>query len=333
MILTCPNCATRYTLQDSQLPSGGRTVRCAACKSTWHAERQEDPIELPLPSPSAPSRAEDLQDVKPRKLPGQYRAMVEDKKRLKELTAQGIVWGVMGATVIAFLVIGFFFRVDIVRAFPRVAGAYAMVNIPVNASNLSIDEYTADAAFKDGRFVVTVNAKITNLVDRPTRVPPVKIKLYDATGEPFDTVLIPSGGLMVEPEATRTLTFDVKDPKNLTAGGSIQLGFDLEAMNKPNLALRNESPKQHDGGDHGTTPASRDKNHGDAGPNDAGHGKPANDSTGHGPEESLTGGIAPDHGAADHAMAGDGHTPTAPALRSELPANAHDDHTPEKSGH
>ncbi|ESQ92989.1 hypothetical protein ABAC460_01690 [Asticcacaulis sp. AC460] len=298
---------------------------------TWHAERQEDPIELPLPAQSAPSRAEELQDIKPRKLPGQYRAMVEDKKRSKELTAQMIVWGAMGAAVIAFLAIGFFFRVDIVRAFPRVAGAYAMVNLPVNASNLSIDEYTADPAFRNGRFVVTVNAKITNLVKKPTKVPPVKVKLYDATGEQFDTILIPSGGLMVEPGATRTLTFDVKDPKNLTAGGSLQLGFDLEAMKqKPGVALRDEKSGHGDeehGDADGAAPASEGEDHGDIGHGDD-PAAPANDSAGHGPEEALTGETAPDHGAAapaaaDHAEAAGGH---APALRPDLPASHHDDH-------
>ncbi|EGF92532.1 MJ0042 family finger-like domain protein [Asticcacaulis biprosthecium C19] len=326
MILTCPNCSTRYTLQASQLPNGGRTVRCAACKTTWHAEREEDPIDLPLPAQPAPARAEDLQDVKPRKLPGQYRAMVEDKKRSKELTAQAIVWGAMGLAVVAFLAIGFLFRVDIVRAFPRVAGAYAMVNLKVNATNLDIEEHTADAAFKDGRFVVTINAKITNLVNKPTKVPPMKVKLYDATGQLFDTLIVPSGGLTVEPGATRTLTFDVKDPKNLTA--NIDLLFDLEAMKqKPSAALRSEKAgHDSDGGHddpHGATPASEGDD----------HGGPANDSAGHGNEQAVTGDAAPDHAAAapaaaDHAVAAGDHAPTLPALRSELPATAHDDHAP-----
>ena len=46
MILSCPNCATKYTLNESQLGVRGRTVRCAACKTTWHAERPEKPIDL-----------------------------------------------------------------------------------------------------------------------------------------------------------------------------------------------------------------------------------------------------------------------------------------------
>lgn len=38
MILTCPNCATRYTVADGAIPPGGRQVRCASCKHRWHQD-------------------------------------------------------------------------------------------------------------------------------------------------------------------------------------------------------------------------------------------------------------------------------------------------------
>ena len=38
MILTCPACATQYTVKDGAIPPGGRTVRCAACKHKWHQD-------------------------------------------------------------------------------------------------------------------------------------------------------------------------------------------------------------------------------------------------------------------------------------------------------
>ena len=269
MILTCPNCSTRYTLQASQLPSGGRTVRCAACKTTWHAEKSEEPIELPLAAKPAPARAEDLQSVKAKKLPGQYRAMVEDKKRLKALTAQGIVWASLAAVALIVVTIGFLLRVDIVRAFPRVAGAYAMVGLPVNAAGLTLISKEGDskASFRNGRFVVTVTAQVTNLRDKPTPVPPIKVKLLDGTLQQFDYVIIPSSGLVVEPHATRTLTFDVKDPKNMVA--HLDLDFDLEGMkkSKPGSSLRHKATGDHGEGqdsDHDSEPAAGHDDH-DAG--------------------------------------------------------------------
>nr|MDQ3077479.1 zinc-ribbon domain-containing protein [Pseudomonadota bacterium] len=61
MILTCPACATQYTVKDGAIPPGGRQVRCASCKHSWHQdgdapsaadqERQETAIAPPPPHP------------------------------------------------------------------------------------------------------------------------------------------------------------------------------------------------------------------------------------------------------------------------------------------
>ena len=53
MILTCPACATRYVVKDGAIPPGGRTVRCAQCKHSWHqdpepsAEETEHALDQP----------------------------------------------------------------------------------------------------------------------------------------------------------------------------------------------------------------------------------------------------------------------------------------------
>ena len=38
MILTCPACDTKYAVKDGAIPPGGRQVRCAACKHSWHQD-------------------------------------------------------------------------------------------------------------------------------------------------------------------------------------------------------------------------------------------------------------------------------------------------------
>ncbi len=38
MILTCPECGTKYVVKDGAIPDGGRKVRCAACKHSWHQD-------------------------------------------------------------------------------------------------------------------------------------------------------------------------------------------------------------------------------------------------------------------------------------------------------
>ena len=43
MILTCPECSTKYVVKHGAIPPGGRQVRCAACKASWHQD--PDPVE------------------------------------------------------------------------------------------------------------------------------------------------------------------------------------------------------------------------------------------------------------------------------------------------
>jgi predicted Zn finger-like uncharacterized protein len=44
MILTCPACGTRYVVKDGAIPDGGRQVRCASCKHSWHQD--PEPLDL-----------------------------------------------------------------------------------------------------------------------------------------------------------------------------------------------------------------------------------------------------------------------------------------------
>jgi predicted Zn finger-like uncharacterized protein len=47
MILTCPACGTQYLVKDGAIPAGGRKVRCASCRHSWH----QDPPLLELENP------------------------------------------------------------------------------------------------------------------------------------------------------------------------------------------------------------------------------------------------------------------------------------------
>src|ERR1700744_5920812 len=76
MILTCPQCATKYTVDGTKFPAAGRSVRCAKCGHVWHqigpqpAPAPEAEIEVhhePEPEPvvAAPSRHTPVIDETP----------------------------------------------------------------------------------------------------------------------------------------------------------------------------------------------------------------------------------------------------------------------------
>ncbi len=56
MILVCPSCDAKFKIPDGAIPPGGRKVRCAKCKHSWHAEPQQVMKSQPVqPRPAAAS--------------------------------------------------------------------------------------------------------------------------------------------------------------------------------------------------------------------------------------------------------------------------------------
>ncbi len=60
MILNCPSCATRWTVNATDLANPGRMVRCSNCGHTWHPETASEAAAAPsffaaMPEPETPS--------------------------------------------------------------------------------------------------------------------------------------------------------------------------------------------------------------------------------------------------------------------------------------
>jgi predicted Zn finger-like uncharacterized protein len=69
MILTCPSCGTQYVVKDGAIPPGGRQVRCAACKHSWHEQAEDSADAAPpaaldaAPEPEAVDEDESLTEA------------------------------------------------------------------------------------------------------------------------------------------------------------------------------------------------------------------------------------------------------------------------------
>jgi predicted Zn finger-like uncharacterized protein len=232
MILTCPACASRYQVADGAIPLTGRTVRCASCSHAWRQEPEHryvpPPLELAIdPPPPAPEPPEPPAAA----IPKTIRARNAARRRTREAAVAGAVWGVLGALIVALVGGAALFRVEVVRLWPRTAGAYAKVGLPVNPTGLSPENVQAAPGLKDGRMAVIVTGVVRNVETRPHEAAPLRVSLLDKTGKPLARQVVRPAPGRIAPGQARPFSVAFLDPPS--AGADVQVEFALELIGRP----------------------------------------------------------------------------------------------------
>jgi predicted Zn finger-like uncharacterized protein len=170
MILVCPTCETRYTVDDEAVnrPSG-RIVRCASCGHSWHyrappslarlrerveaAERGE-PVATPRPAITAPTS--------PRRRHG-----------------AGIGWVIAILLVGAVVVAAIFARNQVVAMLPQAGQIYDLVGLRTGPLGVGLD--IANVTSTRNADGLIVEGDITNKVGVARVVPHLRVALRDAS--------------------------------------------------------------------------------------------------------------------------------------------------------
>ncbi len=245
MILTCPDCATRYFVDDERLGEAGRSVRCGSCGGRWTA-RAEAPLEL-TQSPEIGAAAQDppartapepgstlLRDLPAEALPKVFRAQAQTKEKVREAATSGVVWAGLVAGFVLLIGVAVLMRQDISTIWPRAAGAYAMAGLPVNLVGLTIEGQHAQPALKDGHAVLAVSGALRNVRDRAVAAPPLRISVLDASGHPVAVKIADPGGALIPPGEARHFLVDVVDPP--ASAADVDITFVLNAPKRPHPA-------------------------------------------------------------------------------------------------
>jgi predicted Zn finger-like uncharacterized protein len=216
MILTCPDCATSYFVDDLRIPRGGRMVKCTTCGNRWRAfqdrslaegEVPEDEMleERPLVEPTSPSDNEIeavVAPVRPVRKP-------EPKKK----ASLGLVVGVSLAAVVAVALGGaVVFRQWVSELVPASAPVFAAIGLPVNTLGLVIEGVKQKPTFQGGRPVLSVTGAIRNVRKASIEAPPIRISLVDKAGKPLAGLLAQPLNAKVPPGATRYFAVTLADP-------------------------------------------------------------------------------------------------------------------------
>lgn len=193
MILTCPSCQTRYTVDAAKFPPQGRDVRCARCGNVWHAEPQAEvspepeivaaPVVAPVPevAPEPPREAflrSEERDPEPQpSVVAPAEAVTAPSWHRAWLLRAG--WIGLAAVVILVGVVATVYRHQVVAHWPQSASLYAKLGMKVPSSALKIENTKNSTEMRNGRLVLTVTGTVTNVAERELPVPQIRIGLVD----------------------------------------------------------------------------------------------------------------------------------------------------------
>lgn len=188
MILTCPNCDTRYSVDGAKFPAAGRTVRCAKCGHSWH-QAAETPEPEPVFEAAAPEPQPETEPASPNPVnnPSSIRAyapataVAEPRAPLGPRLAVVAGWIGLIAVVLLIAVSAVRYRQDIAVIWPQSTGVYSSLGLKVNASGIDFRQVDYRRESEDGQIVLAVSGVIVNTGARELPVPQtVRVTLSDA---------------------------------------------------------------------------------------------------------------------------------------------------------
>jgi predicted Zn finger-like uncharacterized protein len=238
MILTCPDCATSYFVEDGRIPPRGRTVKCSNCGARWRAtpdgevEREEarrdfDDL-VAVPSAAAPPPEDDLEfvaaPVTPVRKPPPAR-----KRPLGLMIGAGVV-----AVLIALAGAGAVLRGTIVQMVPSTAPLFAAVGLPVHALGLVIEDQTWKMDFVAGRPVISITGSIRNITKAAVTAPPIRAEVLNRKNEVLVRHNLMLTNARVPPGARRYFAWNLPEPPAEVS--AVDLIFDPHATGAAALA-------------------------------------------------------------------------------------------------
>ena len=170
MILTCPDCSTRFLVDSAAIGRQGRRVKCGKCGHGWFQEPgRERPTPPPPPVDLPPPR------------PVGMRANLPAVRKRRGSSPLG--WVALAAVVLIILIGGFLFRVEIVNVWPPAAKLYATIGLPVDpaevgpGAGLNLRVVSTAQEKENGTPVLVIEGEVANDTSQVMDVPEMRAAL------------------------------------------------------------------------------------------------------------------------------------------------------------
>jgi predicted Zn finger-like uncharacterized protein len=179
MILSCPDCGSRFAVDPAKLEPDGRRVKCGKCAHVWFESPPESPDEDEAPEPLrlTPLDPEEQAIVPAGNLPAVRRGRAGFSAR-----TAWIVVGVLLAAVVAVL---WFARGPIAIAWPPAEKVYASAGISVFPPPGEGLEIEFNARAEAG--ALSLNGEVINISDDVRDVPTLHVLITDEAGGTLKT--------------------------------------------------------------------------------------------------------------------------------------------------
>jgi predicted Zn finger-like uncharacterized protein len=239
MILTCPNCGTRYQADAAKFPAAGRKVKCAKCGESWHQDpplpepiaavvapeiiEQSEPEEQPVfrqPEPPEQEPEPEAPRVSAYVPPPTRTAVVIDAEEAPVRSRSvwparlGVLfgWAILVAIVLAAGWAIVKYRQEVATAWPQTASLYAATGMPVNALGIDFRDVSYRREKQDGQFVLAVTGELVNISTREQPVLQLRAALSDNSGRELYHWTFSSGVTTLAPGQTQKFLTRISSP-------------------------------------------------------------------------------------------------------------------------
>jgi predicted Zn finger-like uncharacterized protein len=197
MILSCPECRTRYVVPDSAVGPNGRQVRCASCRHSWFQDPPPIPLDLverantpPIPAAAVPKTPQTAPvapapSVEPvTTVDDGYDAFAHEPPfRPRRNPARG--WTIIAAAVAAVLVAGLA-ALQYFGTPTMLSGTLARLGLPGGAVDvpllLEVPRKPERRELPSGNELFALTGRVVNPTNEAQRVPDILAELRDAQG-------------------------------------------------------------------------------------------------------------------------------------------------------
>lgn len=287
MILTCPNCESRFTLASQILAPEGKRVKCSSCEETWFELPDPDELleELEKEETGEVPPLEDIpedipESVKPIPEGSSVPAIADDspEEAPKEKTNPVVL---LLSAILIFLILAtplIVLKGTIMKAWPESIAFYSKLGMTgaLPGEGVVFDQMRAE--INDGKFVLT--GQMINLTSHDSALPLIEVTLKgeDTHDISHHYIKLPKDILSGEETLPIKAEYEVEDAGKVF---DASIRFVLKAKHKPKTVLKDDdnTPTPHEDENHHSpvdAKSSKSPAHGDAPPHpEPSHGSPA----------------------------------------------------------